>query len=147
MIAEILATSWSIRSTANNAGLSIHPKVTNGKFLPCAKGCIHGHVSAGHLFNQDGLHRCWRSLTSGDLLNKPRTWFCLTSEAVSRSVGAMFLRWPLVKDMDSQGGEELGVSSYPLIMSSIWLLVLLCMDVCKDLSVNQGRTRNSGIRP
>lgn len=91
IMAKIFATSQSICSTAKNAGLGAHPKVTTGKSIPHANGCIYGHVSAGHFFTQGGIHRCWKSLTSVDLLNKPRTWFYLTSEPVSHLVGSMLL--------------------------------------------------------
>jgi len=91
-MAVILATSQSISSTTDSAELGVHPKVTTGKSMPSAKGGIYGHVSAGYLFNQDDIYRCWRSVTSDDLLHKPRTRFCLTSEPVSCSAGFVLLR-------------------------------------------------------
>lgn len=67
MMAEIFATSQSRRGTAMNARLAgLSPKVTTGKAMPNAEGCIYRHILAGHLFSQDSIHRCWRSLTSGD---------------------------------------------------------------------------------
>lgn len=89
--------------------LSVHPAVTPRKSVPHAKGCIYGHVSAGHFSNYSNIHGCWMSLTLGDLLSKLMPCCCLTSEPMSHSVGSLDWRWFLVKDIGPQGGEDLGL--------------------------------------
>lgn len=53
----------------------------------------------------------------------------------------------MVKDMGPRGGEDFGVTDSPLVESSIGLPVLTCMDIHRDLPLNQGRTRSFGIQP